>query len=310
MVELINLLTFALLILIGPPLILGILRKVKARLQNRIGSPIWQPLFDLTKLLKKDETISDTASWLFRFAVAFNLAAGLYLAMVMPWLTPKPELGNADLFLVLYLLAAMRFFTLLASLDTGSAFGGFAASREATLSFLVEPAAMLCLAALALVNKSSDLNGIFSLANLAHTPSILWPLCGGGFFLASLVELSRMPIDDTTTHLELTMVHEALILESSGRNLALWEYANMLKLMVLFGLCAQCFMRSCEIIRGLSEAWLWVGSLLTLLTLACLVAIFESIAVKLRWTKAPEFIAYALSLSLVASLIALGVRAI
>jgi formate hydrogenlyase subunit 4 len=128
MVEPVNFLSFALLVLIGPPLILGILRKVKARLQNRIGSPIWQPLFDLTKLLKKDETISDTASWLFRFAVAFNLAAGLYLAMVMPWLTPKPELGNADLFLVLYLLAAMRFFTLLASLDTGSAFGGFAAS--------------------------------------------------------------------------------------------------------------------------------------------------------------------------------------
>ena len=109
--------------LLAPPITLGTIRKVKARLQNRVGAPLWQPIFDILKLLEKDETLSKTASWVFRFAAALNCAIALYLVVAVPWLQPKPDWGGLDIFTLLYMLAAMRMFTMLAAMDTGSAFG-------------------------------------------------------------------------------------------------------------------------------------------------------------------------------------------
>ncbi len=201
-----------------PPLVPGVLRKIKAYLQNRIGASIFQPYYDIYKLLCKGETVSDTASWIFRNSSAINLSVLLLIAICVPWLSFKPNFNGADIILVIYMFALARFFTVLAALDTGSAFGGFGASREVTLAMLVEPAIMLCLASLACTAGSTDLNVIFSYSNhtMAHS-SALWFMAGLGLFLASLVELSRMPVDDPTTHLELTMVHEAMILENSGQ---------------------------------------------------------------------------------------------
>ena len=296
---------YALVALILPPLCLGVIRKVKARLQNRIGAPVWQPLFDLFKLLRKQETLSDTASWVFRFAAVFNCSAAIYLAVTVPWLVPSPvSMIGLDIFMLLYLLAAMRLFTLLAAMDTGSAFGAFAASREATLSFLVEPVAMLSLVSLAVVTPSTQLGAIFAFTESAASRPALWVIAGTAILLASLVELSRMPIDDPTTHLELTMVHEAMLLEASGKNLALFEYANSLKLAVLFGLSAQCFLHAMPImLNATSQAIASVGALLAL----CIaVGAFESVAVKLNWRKAPEFIAYGITLALVGAIMAVG----
>jgi formate hydrogenlyase subunit 4 len=297
---------YVLCALLAPPLTLGTIRKVKARLQSRIGAPLWQPILDILKLLRKDETISKTASWVFRFAAAINCSFALYLVVATPWLQPKPEWGGLDIFTFLYLLAAMRLFTLLAAMDTGSAFGAFAASREATLSFLVEPASVLSLAALGIVSNSAQLNVIFSFHNGHPCHPGLWAISGTALLLASLVELSRMPIDDPTTHLELTMVHEAMLLEASGRNLMLFEYANILKLSVLFGLSAQCYL---HLIPFPAESGWQVyafASVVMLFAVAFTVGVFESVAVKLHWTKAPDFIAYAITLSVVGSILALG----
>jgi formate hydrogenlyase subunit 4 len=303
-------LSYAALLLLGPALASGWIRKIKARLQGRIGPPIWQPLFDLLKLLKKGETLSQSASWMFRFAAAANVAIVFYLAVLTPWFSPKPTFGASDIFMLLYLLAGMRLLTLLAAMDTGSSFGAFAASREATLSFLVEPAAILSLVALAVVARSADLNVVFSTPLEGAAPAAVWILAGSALFLASLVDLSRMPIDDPTTHLELTMVHEAMILEASGKNLALLEYTNSVKLLVLLGISAQCYLHAIpgfSRLSLLSQAGMSCGAIIALLTL---IAVFESVSVKLAWRKAPEFIAYSLTLALIASLVALGCTAV
>lgn len=308
-----------------PLLLLGTIRKIKARLQTRVGAPVTQPLWDVIKWLRKGETISGVATWIFRSTSAVNLVVILIIAAIVPWTSLKPVVPGADFFLVVYLLALSRFFTVLSALDAGSAFGGFAASREVTIALLVEPAIVLCLAALGCAAHTSDLSVVFSMGPLASvTQPSIWFLAGCALFLSSLVELSRMPVDDPTTHLELTMVHEAMILENSGKNLALTEYASCLKMAVMLGLCGQCFLHAVTAVSfhatpsvdGLvgrlpevlthGKLVLDAGSVFLLFVVAGVVAVIEGTAVKLRWTKVPEFIAYPVGIGLLCILIAIG----
>lgn len=298
---------FALLVLLLPIFTVGTIRKTKARLQNRMGPPIFQPLFDLLKLLKKGETVSKSVSYIFRSTSAINLSVLILVALLLPWMCSKPNLDGADLFLVIYLMSLSRLFTLLAALDSGSAFGAFGASREASLSLLVEPSMVLALISLSLLSHTSDLTAIFSYSNVAliNKPG-LWLLVGTALFLCSLVELSRMPVDDPTTHLELTMVHEAMILEASGRNLALLEFSHALRMTILFGLVAQCYMHAVPYLWQTTDAVRLGVSLICVLSIACFVGVLESILVKLQWVKIPNFIAYSLTMSLLAGCIAVG----
>lgn len=294
-------------LLLFPPLVLGIVKRTKARWQNRLGAPLFQPLYDLLKFLGKDETLSDTLTWVFRSTAVFNFGFMVLLGIILPWTVFKPQFVGVDLFYVVYVFAAARFFTVLASMDAGSAFGAFGGSREVTLSLLVEPASLLGLAALAVSAKTSDLSIIFSYGGFVSPSGFaIWIFSGLAILLCSLVELSRMPVDDPTTHLELTMVHEAMILENSGRNLALTEYAHFLRMTILFGLVVQCFMHAIPLVYVLTEAERSLVSLGGIGLLAVLLGTFEVAAVKLRWWKAPDFIAYALTMSLLACFIAIG----
>jgi formate hydrogenlyase subunit 4 len=311
MMQAVQWLSFIITMILVPPLSIGFVRKIKARLQNRIGAPIYQPLLDLIRLLKKAETISETTSWVFRASAIINFSGIIVLAFLVPWLSYKPVITSDDLFLVVYLFALCRFFTVLSALDAGSVFGGFGASREVTLSLLVEPAVVLALVSLGVIARSTDLGVIFSYGESTCVGSaVLWLLSGTGLFLASLVELSRMPVDDPTTHLELTMVHEAMILENSGRNLALVEYTQWLRLTMLLGLCGQCMLHACY--AACSQLWrldaIALGglSLAFLAVMLVLVAVLESNTVKLRWTRVPDFIAYSVAMSLLSMLIAVG----
>lgn len=243
--------------------------------------------------------VSETASWIFRSTAAINCAVVLLLAMLIPWLSFKPFFAHADLILVVYMLALTRFFSVLAALDTGSAFGGFGASREVTLAMLVEPAIMLSLASLGCVYGTTDLNSIFSFdTSSTEIHSALWFLAGMSLFLSSLVEFSRMPVDDPTTHLELTMIHEAMILENSGRNLALTEFTHYLKMAVIWGLSAQCFLHAITYFCATTGPIRSLASLIALLLILLTVALIEGTAVKLQWKKLPEFIAFAIAMSL------------
>lgn len=303
----ITLIGFLFCLIFLPVLTIGLTRKIKAQFQNRIGAPVFQPFFNLIKLFSKSETISIEASWIFRWGTVVNLAAVLVLAFLVPWLPFQPLLPASDLFLVIYMFALIRFFTVIAALDTGSPFAAFGTSREVTLSLLTEPGIVLSLVALGLTVHSSNFNDIFAIPKATGQlrELALWLLAGTGVFLASLVELSRMPIDDPCTHLELTMVHEAMLIENSAANLALVELTYGLRLVILFGLAAQCFLHGLLLIVSMPFASVCVLSILLILVAAALTALIESFAVKLAWRKNPDFIAYSLTMSLLACLAAL-----
>lgn len=294
----------ALEIIFLPWLLIGLVRKTKARLQNRRGAPIYQPFLDFLKLLNKGETISETASWLFASSSAITLSIMLVIACLCPWLAGHPSTIGCDLFLFVYLLCACRFFSVLAALDTGSAFGGFGASREVTLAMMVEPGVVLCLAALASASRNADLSIIFSYSNKAlQGEPVIWTLACLSLFLASLVELSRMPVDDPTTHLELTMVHEAMILENSGPNLALVEFCHGLKMVVLLGLASNCLLHAIPAVWTLNPFLQNLAGTSILLLTGIGIAVLESTVVKLRWNRLPDFISYALAMAILVALI-------
>jgi len=284
-----------------PFLTLGLIRKLKARMQNRVGAPLLQPLFDFMKLTSKGQTVSGTTTIVFLLSSAVNVSVMLLIAAMVPWLSFKPSFPGDDLFLLLYMLALLRFTIILSALDAGSSFGAFAASREAFLAMLAEPAMFISLAALGLLVDSSSLSVIFSYSHPCTIFDVpVWLSAALGLFLASMVDLSRMPVDDPTTHLELTMVHEAMILENSGKNLALIEFTNMLKMVVLYGLSAQCLLHAVSYYVTLSNFALGVLSVVGILAVAVCTAMVEAVAVKLQWRRTPEFIAFSLTIALFA----------
>lgn len=290
-------------LLLIPLLLVGLIRKVKALMQNRFGAPVLQPFYDLAKLLRKSETISATASWVFRLAPVLGLAIALLVAVLVPWagpLLPSSLAPATNFLLILYLLALGKFLAMLAAMDTGSAFGGLGASREATISMLVEPTLLLGFAALGLSAHSTDLLTIYS----APASAIVAGLVAMGLVLAALAELSRMPVDDPTTHLELTMVHEAMILENSGRNLALTELAVALRTCVFLGLAAQTALQVWPAHFALPLATRYAVGLLALFLMGVAVAVAEGVLVKLKWRKVPNLLAFATVLSLLAALMA------
>jgi formate hydrogenlyase subunit 4 len=288
-----------------PLLLVGVLRKWKALMQNRIGSPIWQPFYDTAKLLRKGETISEVASWVFVWSPRLGLAVVLWVALAVPWsgVAVLSALGvphAADLLLIVYLLGLAKFAAMLAAMDTGSAFGGLGASREAAISLLVEPILLIGLGALALGAGSTDLAQVYS----APLSPFVAALVGGALVVAALAELSRMPVDDPTTHLELTMVHEALILENSGRNLALTEIVVALRTCVFLGLAVQTLLRVWPSYADLALLPRYGVGLAGLFAAAASVAVAEGVLVKLNWRRVPNFIAFGTTLALLAALVA------
>jgi formate hydrogenlyase subunit 4 len=283
-----------------PLLLVGVLRKGKAAMQTRRGAPVWQPFYDLAKLLRKGETVSEVASWVFAWAPRLSLWVALLAALMVPWAgLPAPLGARVDLIVLAYLLAFGKFFVVLAALDTGSAFGGLGASREVTVSLLVEPIAIVGLGSLAVQTGSLELATVYA----APISPLLAGLVGSALVVAGLAELSRMPVDDPTTHLELTMVHEALILENSGRNLALVELGVALRTGVFLGLAVQTLLRTWPGYLHLEIGLRYGVGLLTLFAAALAVAVTEGVLVKLNWRRVPHFIAFGLGLSLLAALV-------
>jgi formate hydrogenlyase subunit 4 len=227
------------------PLLLGITKRVKARLQYRRGPSLLQPYRDLAKWWRKESVESDAASPLTGAAPAIVLATVVVATLLVPMLGTRPPLdGWGDLLLVVGLLALGRFVLALAALDAGSAFGGMGSSREVAIATLVEPALLLALAGAALVAGSTDLGVIASLgvgAGLAwYTPALL--LSAAAFAIVAVAETGHEPVDNPDTHLELTMIHEGMLLEASGPRLAVLMYAAELKLVLVAGLFAAAFL--------------------------------------------------------------------
>ncbi|HKT22401.1 MAG TPA: NADH-quinone oxidoreductase subunit H, partial [Nitrososphaerales archaeon] len=215
----------------------------KARTQKRRGAGVLQPYYDLLKLMRKDEVVSDNASWVFRAApwvvCVSTLAAALFVPVFLPF---SPLSVAGDVLLVLGLFALARFFTMLAGIDAGSPFGGIGTSREMMFSSLVEPGIFLAVFVVSLTLGGTNLTSLVDAAartGATIVPSMVFGLIA--FLLIVMAETGRIPFDNPATHLELTMVHEAMLLEYSGRGLALMEWAQSAKQLILFGLLVDIF---------------------------------------------------------------------
>jgi formate hydrogenlyase subunit 4 len=286
------------------PFIVGLIRKVKARLQLRRGASVLQPYMDLAKLFRKQPVVSSTTSWIFTatpyILFASTLAAGL-LVPVFVSKTPLNFVGN--IIALVYLLALGTFFLILAGLDAGSAFGGMGSSREAIVASLTEPAMILSIFAIALTAGSTNLSTIVHktalLEGIVTDPSPhLMALAA--LFIVAIAETGRVPVDNPATHLELTMIHEAMILEYSGRYLALVEWAAGLKLLVFLTLIANVF-APWGIATGMEPAALGVGLatyLVKVSALAVLIGVIESMFAKLRLFRVTDLLGVAFILAL------------
>jgi formate hydrogenlyase subunit 4 len=295
----------ALLALLLSPLLVGFVRWVKARLQNRRGASPWQPYFELGKLFGKEVVMSNNASWLFRFAPSIVFASAVAVTLLVPLVAaPLPFDGVGDLLVVVYLLLLGTFFLALAGLDPGTAFGGMGASREMTVAAIAEPTIALAIFGLALGAGSTNLGRIVT-QTLSNPAAVINPghlLAFAALFVVTLAETGRLPVDNPATHLELTMIHEAMILEYSGRYLALIEWASWLKLFIFFSLLANLFV-PWGVATTLAPAALAIALVALIVKLAALgvvVAVVETRVAKLRLFRVPELLGVSFVLALLA----------
>jgi formate hydrogenlyase subunit 4 len=277
------------------PALVGFIRWLKARLQGRRGAAPWQPYFEIRKLLGKEAVVSHTASWIFHATPFVVFGTGVLVASLVPLIiAPSDRFLVGDLFATVYLLLLGTFFLALAGLDTGSPFGGMGASRAMTVVALTEPTVALSIVALALNAGSTSFSQIVA-RTLAEPRASLGPghvLAFAALFIVTLAETGRLPVDNPSTHLELTMIHEAMILEYSGPYLALIEWGAALKLLVFLALAANLFV-PWGIASSLSPVAVAIGfvSVIAKLgVLAVVIAVLETRVAKLRLFRVPELL--------------------
>ncbi|NDB68187.1 MAG: formate hydrogenlyase [Methylocystaceae bacterium] len=302
------------LVLALAPILIGVIRKVKARLLRRKGASIFQPWRDILRLFRKELVIAENASWVYRFApyiifsltwVAASLVPTFATGLIFSW--------SADLIVIAALLGSARFFLALAGMDIGTSFGGIGSSREMMFGSLAEPAMIMIVFIVSLVAGSTELTEIasFMLSNTELRVSV-------GFALIALVivviaENGRIPVDNPSTHLELTMVHEAMILEYSGRHLAIIELASSLKLLLYISIIACIFFPWGMAPHDADMEALLYGVLFYVLKLIMsgfLLALFETSIAKMRVFVVPEFLGGALILGLLGMLLAFTTRSL
>jgi formate hydrogenlyase subunit 4 len=297
-----------LIVLLIAPLLTGLVRKIKARMLRRRGPSVIQPYRDLVRLMRKEVVLAESASWLFRVIPYLIFAATWVAASLVPtFRTGLLFSWSADLIAIIALLGSARFFLALAGLDVGTSFGGIGSSREAMIASLAEPAMIMIVFTLALIAGSTQLS---TMAGFMVSPAVGLRVSLGlalvALIMVAIAENARIPVDNPATHLELTMVHEAMVLEYSGRHLALIELSAALKLLLYISLIACVFAPWGLAIPGAGIAALALGVLAYLGKLAVggfLLAMFETSIAKMRVFRVPEFLGAALMLGLLATLL-------
>jgi formate hydrogenlyase subunit 4 len=296
------------LVLALAPLLTGFVRKVKARLLRRRGPSVIQPYRDLARLLRKEAVVAENASWLFRVTPYLVFAATWVAAALIPTFAAGLTFSwAADLIAIVALLGSARFFLALAGMDVGTSFGGIGSSREMMIAALAEPAMLLIVFSLALVAGATQLSTV---AAFMASPEVGLRASLGialiALIIVAIAENARVPVDNPATHLELTMVHEAMILEYSGRHLAMIEFAAALKLLLYMSLIACLFAP-----WGLASAGAGLGGwaigigtyMVKLVVGGFLLALFETAVAKMRVFRVPDFLGAALMLALLGTLL-------
>jgi formate hydrogenlyase subunit 4 len=296
------------LVLALAPLLTGVTRKVKARLLRRRGPSVFQPYRDLLKLMRKEAVVAENASWLFRSAPYIIFAATWVAAALVPtFATGLAFSAAADLIVIVALLGTARFFLALAGLDVGTSFGGIGSSREMMFASLAEPAMLMVVFTLSLFAGSTQLSTVSSymLSDPAGV-SISLALALVALVIVAIAENARIPVDNPATHLELTMVHEAMILEYSGRHLAVIEAAASVKLLLYVSLIACVFVPWGTAVAGAGAAAYVLGGAVYAAKLAAggfLLVVFETATAKMRVFRVPEFLGVALMLGLLGAIL-------
>jgi len=295
------------LLLLLAPLVSGCIKNWKAKLQNRRGPRVWQSYFDMLKFLRKDMVISEHASWVFSWAPYVVFITSLLVGLMVPMVsTPAPLSLWGGALAVIGLLALGRFFLALGGLDPASVFGGMGSSREMTVAAIAEPAMMLAIFTVAITAGSTDLSHIvratqgpaWKLLNPTHVMAF------AALFIVLLAETGRIPVDNPATHLELTMIHEAMLLEYSGRYLAFMEWGASIKQLVLMTLLLNIFF-PLGIATEASPLALGLGLLayvVKLLVLSGAVVLVETTNAKLRLFRVPDLLSAAFVLATLALL--------
>jgi formate hydrogenlyase subunit 4 len=291
-----QILVHALVVLTMPPLLLGVINRLKSRVGGRRGPPLLQSYFDLVKLLQKGSVFSRTTTWVFLAGPVASVATALVAAALVPLgSTEAPVHFDGDLILFAYLFGLGRFFTVLAALDTGSSFEGMGGAREATFSCLAEPALFLGLLAGVSLSGGLSLSDVFGGGS-----AVVWSTAGAplvlvvvSFFILLLAENSRIPFDDPNTHLELTMIHEVMVLDHSGPALAFIEYGAALKLF-LFGAL---LVRLLVPLNALAPGTAWMCFVASMIGVAVAVGIVESTMARIRLLQIPRLLVAACLLS-------------
>ncbi len=283
------------------PLLPGIIGRIKARFAGRTGAPLLQPYYDLFRLLGKGEVVSTTTTWIFRAGPVAGVAAAAPGLFIVPGLgMPSLISFKGDIFLLAALLGMARFLTVLAALDTGSSFAGMGAARESLYTALAEPALLVGMGALAVVTGDLSVSGIY--AGIADKVFLtVVPVCalaGVALILVFLAENARIPFDDPATHLELTMVHEAMVLDQSGPAMALVQYGAALKMWLLGSLAAGALL---PVAAGAAGPLLHVAAMCLL---AIFVGIIESIMARFRLPRVPQLLVAAGAISFLAVILA------
>lgn len=297
-----------LVVLLLAPLLTGFIRKVKARLLRRRGPPMLQPYLDLMKLARKEVIVAESASWLFRVAPYIVFATTWVAAALVPtFATGLLFSWSADLIAITALLGSARFFLALAGMDVGTSFGGIGSSREMMFASLAEPALIMIVFSLALIAGSTQLSTV---AGFMQSPvvglRISLALALIAMVIVAIAENARIPVDNPATHLELTMIHEAMVLEYSGRHLAMIELSSQLKLLLYTSLIACVFVPwglapvAASFTAHLLGGAAYIGKLAAA---GIMLALFETTVAKMRVFRVPDFVGVALMLGLLATLL-------
>ncbi|MHB8330299.1 MAG: respiratory chain complex I subunit 1 family protein [Acidimicrobiales bacterium] len=298
---------------LGGPVLVGTMRKVRCRLEGRVGPPVLQPLIDLRKLFRKQRMRPDQGTWIFPLAPVVLVATVAVVIAITPLVTTQPALSSSsDLFVLVYLLIVGSTVLALAGMDAGTAFGGMGSSRAVTIGALAEPAMLVTILALSIGAHSSNLPAIVQVT-LAHPGSVATPqrlFALGALVIVIVAESGRLPVDNPATHLELTMIHEAMVLEYSGPDLALVTAGQSMRLALLLGIFVNLVAP-----WGLSTSTQSVEVVVGLVALAAKVAfvgitlsVFEVFTAKVRLFRLPELLAGAFVLALLGVVSGLVVR--
>lgn len=287
-------------LIILAPLVSGFIRKIKNNIRMRKGAPVLQPYYNFFKLLFKDEVISENSSWVFGLSPFIVLASSITALLLLPVFNGEVSLNQmGDFFVLIFLLALGRFFLALAGLDAASAFGGMGSSREMFISSLAEPAMLVAVFAVSLNCGSTSL-AVISSASILKLSTIVAALA---LLMVTIAKTSRIPVDNQETHLELTMIHEAMLLEYSGRSLALMELSAHIKQLIFYSLLANIILPSNSVFIAAGSLSIFTALglyLIKVFLIGLFVAMIEVSMAKMRLFRAVDFIGFSFVLSILA----------